>query len=196
VLVRVIAGTAKGRTLRAVAGKKVRPTSDRVREALFSILASRFDLEGATLLDLFAGTGALGLEALSRGAGRVVFVESDRDALLVLSSNVKSLGFEERTEVLAMPVERALGQLVRRGVRFDGALLDPPYRQGLLEAALALLAELDLLRPGAWVVAETHIETSLAESYGALRLTAVRRYGKTALALFVAPLTTGRTPVS
>jgi 16S rRNA (guanine(966)-N(2))-methyltransferase RsmD len=194
--VRVIAGSAKGRTLRAAPGRKVRPTSDRVREALFSILGSRFDLEGATLADLFAGTGALGIEALSRGAGRVVFVESDREALRVLSSNLRALGFADRAEVLATPVEHALCLLARRRARFDGMLLDPPYRQGLLEAALTSLARLDLLTPGGWVMAEAHVETPLAEEYGVLRLTAVRRYGKTALALFVARPSTGRTSVS
>lgn len=193
---RVIAGSAKGRTIRAVKGRKVRPTADRVREALFSILISRFGVEGASLLDLFAGTGALGIEALSRGAERVVFVESDADALRVLSSNLRTLGFAERAEVLGMPVEQALRRLARRRARFGGALLDPPYRHGLVAATLESLARLDLLDPGAWVMAETHIDALPAESAGALRLTAVRRYGKTALVLYVALPPTGRTGVS
>jgi 16S rRNA (guanine966-N2)-methyltransferase len=190
--VRVIAGSAKGRTLRAVAGRKVRPTADRVKEALFSILVSRFDIQGTSLLDLFAGTGALGIEALSRGAERVAFVESDPQALRVLSSNLRSVGFAGRAEIMAMPVEQALGRLARRGERFDGVLLDPPYRHDLLDTTLAAIVRFDLLTPGAWVMAETHVEAPPAESHGTLRLTALRRYGKTALALFVVSPPTGR----
>jgi 16S rRNA (guanine966-N2)-methyltransferase len=194
--VRVISGSDRGRRLRAVRGTQVRPTSDRVREALFSILASRFEIQGRRLLDLFAGTGALGIEALSRGAGRVVFVESARGAVRVLSSNLRHLGYLDRAEILAMPVERGLRELARHAVRFDGVFLDPPYGRDLIDPTLRSIVALDLILPGGWVMAETHVEDPIPENAGTLRLTARRRYGKTALALFVAESSTSRASLS
>src|ERR1700752_4701957 len=118
---RVIAGAAKGRRLRALPGRSVRPTADRVKEALFSMLQSRFDLDGAAVLDLFAGTGALGIEALSRGAARAVFVESDRGARTVLEANLTLCGLSDRSRVLPVPVRRAL-EMLAGGThgRFEG----------------------------------------------------------------------------
>jgi pantetheine-phosphate adenylyltransferase len=180
---RVIAGAAKGRRLRALRGRSVRPTADRVKEALFSMLGSRFDLGGARVLDLFAGTGALGIEALSRGAERAVFVEGDPQARRVLSANLTACGFAARTRIVARPVQRALAELTARGERFDGVFMDPPYGRGLAEAALIQLADAALV-PNGWVAVEHHIDDVLADAYGSLRLTAARRYGKTAVALY------------
>lgn len=188
---RVIAGSARGRTLRAVRGTSVRPTADRVREALFSILVSRVPVAGTVLLDLFAGTGALGIEALSRGAERVTFVERTREASLVLRSNLLQCDFVPRGDVLTMPVARALQSLRRNERRFDGALLDPPYGKGLVDETLRSLADLDLLGTPAWVMAEAHVDDQVNERYGAMRLTITRRYGKTVLALFMNEPATG-----
>ena len=117
---RVIAGEFGRRKLEAPRGATTRPTPDRMREALFSMLASQ--IEGAIFTDLYAGSGAVGIEALSRGAARVVFVETDRDALETLKRNVKSLGIERRTETIAKPVRKALER------RMDGIVfVDPPY---------------------------------------------------------------------
>jgi 16S rRNA (guanine(966)-N(2))-methyltransferase RsmD len=181
---RVIAGAAKGRRLRALRGQAVRPTADRVKEALFSILGSRFDLEAVVLLDLFAGTGALGIEGLSRGAGRVVFVEQDHAARQALADNLVACGFRERGRVMALPVRRAIEQLAAAGERFDGVLMDPPYGRGLAETALQQLANTELVAADGWVAVEHHVDDVLADSYGTLRLTAARRYGKTALSVF------------
>jgi 16S rRNA (guanine(966)-N(2))-methyltransferase RsmD len=181
---RVIAGAAKGRRLRALRGRTVRPTADRVKEALFSMLQSRFDLAGAVVLDLFAGSGALGLEGLSRGAGRAVFVEQDHEARRVLAANVAACGFAERSRIVARSVRRAVAELATHGARFDGVLMDPPYGHGLADAALAQLAAAGLVAPGGWVAVEHQVDDVLAEGYGTLRLTAARRYGKTAVALF------------
>jgi 16S rRNA (guanine966-N2)-methyltransferase len=181
---RVIAGSARGRRLSSVPGSSVRPTADRVKEALFSMLASRFDLAGAEVLDLYAGSGGLGIEALSRGAASVTFVERVAAARRVLAANLERCGLGARGRVLAAPVETALRELGRRGARFDGVLLDPPYGRDLAAAGLAALAALDLTRPGAWVAAEHHVDDPLADTYGPLRLTVGKRYGKTALALF------------
>src|SRR5580692_6775643 len=120
---RVIAGRLGGRRLTAPRGMATRPTSDRVREALFSALGP---LGGAAVLDLYAGTGALGIEALSRGAARATFVESARPALAALRDNLAALGLEGAARVLAMPVERAVTRL---GGAFDLVLADPPYAE-------------------------------------------------------------------
>lgn len=182
---RVIAGSAKGHRLRGLRGLEVRPTADRIKEALFSIVLSRFDLAGASVLDLFAGTGALGIEALSRGAERAVFVERHAPMAKALEANLLRCGFRGRGEVVALPVERALRKLTDRGDRFDGVLLDPPYERGWLERTLVLLGEGVVLARDAWVMAEHHTDERLADAYGVLRLTQARSYGKTGLALFV-----------
>jgi 16S rRNA (guanine(966)-N(2))-methyltransferase RsmD len=170
--------------LRTLRGQVVRPTADRVKEALFSMLQSRFDLDGAVLLDLLAGSGALGIEGLSRGAARVVFVERDGAARQVLDANLVACGFAPRARVLPLPARRAIAELAAHGERFDGVLLDPPYGRGLADETLALLAAAGLIAARGWVAAEHHVDDVLAAAYGALRLTAARRYGKTAVALF------------
>ena len=120
-----MAGTAKGRRLAAPAGLLTRPTPNRVREAVFNSLYSRGVIEGARVLDLFAGTGALGIEALSRGAAEAVFVERDRAVADVLRSNLEVTGLVEAATVMVVDVEVALAGLANR--RFDIALVDPPY---------------------------------------------------------------------
>ncbi len=183
---RVIAGSAKGRRLAAGRGLAVRPTADKVKGALFNILASRFTLESAHLLDLFAGSGALGIEALSRGATAVTFVEQSTTSARVLRDNLQRCGFSERARVLQLSVQRALAQLSRAGTCFDGVFADPPYGQGLVERTLMDLAAHGSTKPGGWVVVEHHVDEAPAAAYAPLRLTQARRYGKTGLALFVA----------
>ena len=181
---RVIAGSAKGRRLRAPHGQAVRPTADRVKEALFSILQSRYDLAGAILLDLFAGSGALGIEGLSRGAARAVFVEQAESARRCLAANLAACGLEQRSRVVPRGVRQAIAGLTEDGEHFDGVLMDPPYGRGLAAETLAQLAAAGLVVPGGWVAVEHHVADALAEAYGPLRLTAARRYGKTAVAVF------------
>jgi pantetheine-phosphate adenylyltransferase len=182
---RVIAGSAKGRRLRTVAGQSVRPTADKVKGALFNILASRFSLDGTHVLDLFAGSGALGIEALSRGAAHAVFVEQAGRAVHALRENLQRCGFVERARVLDMSVPRALTRLAAEHARFDGVLLDPPYGQGLAAPTLRALVEARVVRAGGWVVVEHHADDALPEVPGALHLTPPRRYGKTRLTLLV-----------
>lgn len=181
---RVVAGAAKGRRLRAPPGRALRPTADRVKEALFSIVQSRFDLVDAALLDLFAGTGALGIEGLSRGARYAVFVERDHAARRVLDANLTACGLAARARVLPLAVQRAITELAGRGERFGGVLMDPPYGQGLVEPVLVQIGAAGVVEPGGWVAVEHHVDEAPAEAYGALRLTAQRRYGKTAVAVF------------
>jgi pantetheine-phosphate adenylyltransferase len=183
---RVIAGTAKGRRLRAGKGQAVRPTADKVKGALFNILASRFDLQSARVLDLFAGSGNLGIEALSRGATQVTFVEDSDGALRVLRENLRTCGFESQARVLPLSVKRALGRLTAEHARFDGIVLDPPYKHGLVDQTLGALAGQTLLEPGGWIVVEHHVDEAPTATYASLRLTQTRRYGKTGLALLIA----------
>jgi 16S rRNA (guanine966-N2)-methyltransferase len=183
---RIIAGSARGRRLKSAPGAEVRPTADRVKEALFSILASRFDLDGAAVLDLFAGTGALGIEALSRGARRAVFVEHRGATVATLLENLRACGFEDRAELRRADVARALRDLAERGERFDGILADPPYGRAIVEPLIAQVADSGVLRPGGWLIVEHHVDEPIGGADGALRLTRSRRYGKTALSLFEA----------
>ncbi len=183
---RVIAGSAKGRRLYTGKDQTVRPTGDKVKGALFNILASRFDLQAARILDLFSGTGNLGIEALSRGASHVTFVDESAASIRLLRDNLRICRMEDTARVLVLPVARALAQLARQQVQFDGVLLDPPYSKGLVDQTLVVVATHALVRAGGWTVVEHHVDEAPASAYGTLRLTQARRYGKTALALFVA----------
>jgi 16S rRNA (guanine966-N2)-methyltransferase len=175
---RVIAGSLGGRRLVAPRGLATRPTSDRVREALFSALG---DVGGATVLDLFAGTGALGIEALSRGATRATFVESARPALTALRDNLAALGLAGRAQVLAQPVERAAPSL--RGP-FDLVFLDPPYAAlAAIPAVVAALATGGALAPGARVVVE-HASRDPAPELADLAARPSRTYGDTSVTIY------------
>jgi 16S rRNA (guanine(966)-N(2))-methyltransferase RsmD len=157
----------------------VRPSADRVREALFARLG---DLEGAVVLDLFAGTGALGIEAVSRGATRVVFVERSPASAACLRRNLASLELGEEARLLREDVARALRRLGREGQRFDLVLLDPPYAEGeVLERALAGLVAERLLAAGATVVVERGRRHPVAPVAG-LAPVDERRYGDTVVA--------------
>ncbi len=153
---RIVGGDFRGRKLVAPSGQNTRPTTDRTRESLFNILAHRGDVafEGARVLDLFAGSGALGFEALSRGASFCLFVETDAGARGAIRDNVEALGLFGNTRIHRRPAD-ALG-LKPAGVgdRFDLCFMDPPYRKGFIEKALRTLIEGAWLAPGALIVAE------------------------------------------
>ena len=153
---RIVAGRHRGRTLAAPGGRDTRPTADRVREALFNVLQHGLgvELDSATVLDLFAGTGALGLEAVSRGAAHAVFVESGRTALDLIRDNIASLGEEQRTLVLRRDATR-LGEPPVGMPPARLAFLDPPYGENLAPPALAAAAERGWLAPQAIFVVET-----------------------------------------
>lgn len=175
-------------------GKVTRPTADRVREALFNRLLVRYELEGASLLDLFAGSGALGLEALSRGATELLSVERDRGALGVIEANFERCGLRAdgtpadglQAEVLGVEVAAALGRLAREGRVFDGVFVDPPYAGPLALETLEMLGGLELLGPGGWVSVETDRQARLPDSTGSLLLVRRDDYGDTALWLYEA----------
>jgi 16S rRNA (guanine966-N2)-methyltransferase len=165
---RVVAGTARGRTLVSPPGDRTRPTSDRVREAVFNALWSRGGLDGARVLDLFAGSGALGVEALSRGADHATFVDSDRDARRAIARNLEACGFADRATVVAAPVERWLAGL-GPGDRFELAFCDPPYAYDAWDRLLAAV-------PATLVVVESDRALPLPAGW---RLVRDARYGGT-----------------
>ncbi len=171
---RVISGTARGTRLAALPGEEItRPTVDRVKEGMFS--AVQFLLAGARVLDLFAGSGQLGIEALSRGAARCVFIDSSREACAVVRQNLKAAGLFEKASVAEMAACRE---------RFDLVLLDPPYRQGTVAALLPAVAA--VTAPGGTVLAETEHGASLPERCGTLTLKKQYKYGTVALARYEA----------
>jgi 16S rRNA (guanine966-N2)-methyltransferase len=177
--VRIIAGSWRGRSLIAPPDDRIRPTSDRVKGAIFNILAHGIEgvqLDGARVIDLFAGTGALGFEALSRGAAHCVFVENDAEARGLLTRNIALLDFAARCEVLSVDATR-LGS-ARGRQPFTLAFLDPPYGKGLGERTLAALATGAWLAPDAVVVLEESAGTKIAWPTGYDGLD-VRRWGDT-----------------
>jgi 16S rRNA (guanine(966)-N(2))-methyltransferase RsmD len=176
--VRILAGALKGRRLVTPRGDTTRPTADQVRIALMDTLTPR--LPGARLLDLFAGAGGVGLEALSRGAEAATFVERDARAVAALRANVAALGVGARVEILRADVDRALARLARDGARFDLVFLDPPYESGLTGATLAALTGAGLVAPGGLVVAQ-HFTKRPPAAVAGLRVVRTRRFGETTL---------------
>lgn len=180
---RVIGGEAGGRPLTPPKDRKIRPTSDKVREAIFNILSARLgNFEEMAVLDLFAGTGALGIEALSRGAGRAVFIDSSREAVGLITRNLATLGFSDRGRVVANDALVAVKREEAAGRRFHLVFLDPPYGQGVTEQLLTLLASSSLIDSGSLVVAEFSSREILPTVFGRLAECDRRVYGDTAVA--------------
>lgn len=170
---RVIAGEARGRRLLSPRGKGVRPSSDKVREALFQILAIRMggSFDGVRVLDLFAGTGALGIEALSRGAQSVVFVDNDRSSLDLVVRNLEHCSMKDRTRLVQADLTRRSRRLlsVLSPGCFELVLADPPYSQGLGAAALRFIAGTCALSDDGWMVVEEASKEVLPESVQAVK---------------------------
>ena len=176
-MMRVITGSARGRTLETLFGEEVtRPTTESVKEALFSMI--QFEIEGKKVLDLFAGSGQLGIEALSRGARHCTFLENNRDAVRVVENNVSHCGFKDNSNIVFAD---AVSFLMRKE-NFDIAFVDPPYNLGLVDKCLPLL--LKLMSEDGIVVCETSAGEDLPESIDGWYADRVRRYGKTKLTLY------------
>lgn len=179
---RIISGQLKGRRLKTPKGREVRPTADRVKEALFNILPR--DLSGRRVLDLFAGTGNLSLEAMSRGAERAVLVDIAREATELIVENLKAVGFAGKARVVTGSAFKTARALARSGERFDLIFLDPPYEIGLAGEALKEIAKESLLREDGVAVAEHSVREKVEDRYGPLARTDQRRYGGTVLSFF------------
>jgi len=174
---RIIAGRHKGRKLTSLPGKTTRPTSGKVREAIFSIVADR--IEDAAVIDLFAGTGAFGLEAISRGASHAVFVDSDRKGIEIIRKNVAACGEHDRSTVLLADASGGLRRLSLSGGEFDLVFMDPPYNRQAIRPALEELAASGILSKGAVIAIEHDKNETIPEDIAGIGITDRRKYGKT-----------------
>lgn len=172
---RIVAGEYGSRKIEAPKGNTTRPTLDKVREAVFSSLGNSF--HGGIFLDLYAGSGANGLEAISRGMNQAVFVDSSREAIQIIKKNIQTLGCKEKTRVLPMKAEAALFLFMEEGLKFDLVYLDPPYAKETNTKILNYLEQHDLLNEGARVVIESLKEDSWTEDYGTLKYQKDKNYG-------------------
>ena len=177
---RIIGGKLKGRKLRSVQGTKIRPTADRTREAIFNIIA--FQVPGATVLDLFAGTGALGIEALSRGARSAVFIDISNQSISVLRENLASLPLESPTKVIRWDISRNLNCLHSSALVIDLVFMDPPYNENLIAPTLGHLHTSQCLANSACIIVEhSHLDPVLPVQLP-FKIVDQRKYGKTRVA--------------
>jgi 16S rRNA (guanine(966)-N(2))-methyltransferase RsmD len=179
---RVISGQSKGRRIKAPKGSEVRPTASRVKEAIFNILPH--DLDGIRVLDLFAGSGALSMEALSRGAREAILIDISRKAAETIRGNLEVLGLSSRSRIWTMPAPAAIRRLSRAGETFDLIFIDPPYDKGSVGRVVKAVMEGGLLAEAGTLVAEHSVREAVAESYGFLDLRDRRRYGDTVVSFF------------
>lgn len=179
---RVIAGTKKGLTLQAVPGKHTRPTSDKVKESIFNMVGPFFD--GGWALDLYAGTGGLGIEALSRGMEHVIFVDARRQAMQVVRNNLKAVKLQKQAETYINDANRALRAMKKRELQFDLIFLDPPYKEQKIVEQLEMMEQFHLLRPEATFVVEHDAALALPEQIGNIICDKQVTYGDTGITLF------------
>lgn len=161
-----------------------RPTTDRVKESLFNILAPY--IEGTSILDLFAGTGSLGIEALSRGAASAVFVDRSRESISVIRANLEHTKLLEKSRIMQEEFLTALDKLFANSVKFDIILLDPPYNKNFIQDTLKNLEKNDIIKDGSIIAAEHDAREELPERAGRFLRKVTRRYGDTALTFYVA----------
>ncbi len=176
---RVITGSARGRKLKELPGLDTRPTTDKVKESIFNIV--QFDVEGRSVLDLFAGTGQLGIEALSRGAEKCVFVDSSRQATQIIRENVEHTGFTQNSRVVQSDAQAFLTSCREK---FALAFLDPPYASDLLEKALEKMAAIDIMSENGIIVCESSMDKLLPQLPPPYRMGREYRYGKIKLTLY------------
>ena len=176
---RVIAGKAKGIVLKTPEGEATRPTADRVKEAVFSIL--QFEIPGMSVLDLFGGTGQLGIEALSRDAKNAVFVDSRDDACKLIQENLKRTNFQSQSKVVKSDY---LVFLKNCRDKYDIIFLDPPYAEVFLENAIKSISEIDILQSGGIIIAERPLEKDLPWEFAGYTRSKDYKYGKTVLAIY------------
>lgn len=176
---RVITGTARGRRLGELSGMDTRPTTDRVKEGMFNII--QFDIEGRRVLDLFGGTGQLGIECLSRGAEACVFVDQRKDAVKLIRDNLKATELSDRAKVVQSD---SIGYLSGAREKFHLIFLDPPYDSGLLESALKKISMIDILADNGIIICESRAEHQLPELPAPFVKSKDYRYGKIKVTLY------------
>lgn len=183
-IVRVISGTAKGMKLRTVDSQKTRPTLDRVKEAMFSMI--QFSIPGALVLDLFSGNGSLGIEALSRGAAGALLNDYDPVCVQTIRGNLIHTGFSGKAELLQLDYREALQACRRRKLLFDLILLDPPYRHMLVPSALCSEAAGAIMQEGGLAVAEHDRGETMEAQYGIFRKVKTKYYGTVGVSVYIA----------
>ncbi len=181
-MVRIVAGSARGLRIKTVPSEKTKPTLDRVKEPMFSILTG--DLADRTVLDLFAGNGSLGLEALSRGAAFACFNDHDRACVKVIGENLAYTGLADQGAVTRLDYQAALNRYHQEGRQFGLVLLDPPYAAGVIPRVLAQLSDLALWAPGCVVMCEHTKDDILPESVGVFQKEKMRSYGTVGLTVY------------
>lgn len=174
---RIVGGNLRGGKLHTFRGDGIRPTADRVRESIFNII--RAQVSAASVLDLFAGTGALGIEALSRGAARAVFVDSSPEAVSLVGRNVKKFSLEGRSKIFRRDIAKSLNHVTPPESLFNLVFMDPPYNTGLIGRTLVMLQKCDVLEKGAIVVMEHSPSEATTADERFFTVTDSRRYGKT-----------------
>ncbi|MFC0271170.1 16S rRNA (guanine(966)-N(2))-methyltransferase RsmD [Metabacillus herbersteinensis] len=179
---RVVSGICKGRPLKAVPGTTTRPTTDKVKEAIFNMIGPYF--EGGLAVDLFAGSGGLGIEALSRGIQTCIFVDREPKAISTIKNNLEACQLEEYSEVYRNDSERALKAIIKRELQFQLIFLDPPYKQQKMKALIHTVSENNLLSPNGFIVAEHGTDMELPREIGQFNILKFETYGDTAISIY------------
>jgi len=179
---RVIAGEFRGRRLDRIEGMEIRPTSDKVKESLFNILGEA--VIDCNFLDLFGGTGGIGIEALSRGAKHVVFIDSSIKSIKVLKGNLEHLKITEGAEVFNTDYETAIKKLHKYNKQFDIIFIDPPYSRGMAQSALVCIAANPILSDDGLIIAEHDTKDEMPDKVGNLVLYRVKQYANTSLSFY------------
>ncbi|HEX3030354.1 MAG TPA: 16S rRNA (guanine(966)-N(2))-methyltransferase RsmD [Clostridia bacterium] len=182
IILRVISGTAKGHKLKTLKGNSTRPTSDRVKESLFNIISGF--CEDAEVLDLYAGTGNLGIEALSRGAKFSVFVDKSRECFDIIRENLNATKMSEKALIMTTEVGNGIQKLALESRKFDIIFLDPPYNKNLIEEALYLISKNVIIKDDGIIIAERDVADNIPEEVGSLRLVRNQKYGDTILSFY------------
>jgi 16S rRNA (guanine966-N2)-methyltransferase len=181
-MLRIISGERRGRIIKTLGGSSTRPTSDRVKESIFNIIQAR--LPGSTILDLFSGTGNLGLEAMSRGGEEAVFVEKNPNAIAVLRENCRTLDYMDYIEIMPYDVKKAIKALSAKGRTFDIVFMDPPYDLDLEIPTITALDDYNLVKDDGIIVVEHLLEDEQQDIIGSFIRYDLRKYGNTAISLY------------
>lgn len=179
---RVVSGSCKGRQLKSIQGTQTRPTTDKVKAAIFNMIGPYF--HGGVGLDLFAGSGSLGIEALSRGLDKVVFVELNEQAIRVIKENLRMCRLTEKAEVYKNTAERALKVIQKREMTFDYIFLDPPYKREWIKETIDIISKENILTPGGYIVCEHESSMELPERIDFFSRLKNERYGTVAISIY------------
>jgi 16S rRNA (guanine(966)-N(2))-methyltransferase RsmD len=182
IMLRVISGNYGGQKLKTLPGRETRPTADRVREALFNVLNPR--ILNCRFLDLYAGSGAVGVEALSRGAEQATFIDANPKAVKIIQENLMHLGLQEQSEVICAKLPEGLNRIGAKGYKFDLVFVDPPYWKDLGVNVLSVVNQYNLLSANGWVIVETAAKETLPKVIEGLECFREKRYGDTRLSYF------------